>query len=66
MVVDTSAIFAIIAQEPDSARCRNAMINATSLAICATTALEARIVLKSRKGFDAVREFNSMLSGAGS
>ncbi len=65
MVLDTSAIVAAIAAEPDGARFQEAMLGAASLTISAVTVLEARIVLQIRYGGGAVREFDEMLENAG-
>jgi ribonuclease VapC len=64
MVLDTSAIVATIAHEPDGARFQNAMLDAATLAISSVTVLETRIVLHSRHGPAAVREFDEMLENA--
>ncbi len=65
MVLDTSAIIAAIAMEPDAIRFRSAILGATSLAISAVTVLESKIVLQSRHGKAAVDAFDQMLEGAG-
>ncbi len=65
MILDTSAIVAILTSEPDVARFQNAMLNASSMAISSVTALETRIVLHSRFGAEAVGEFDEMLDNAG-
>jgi ribonuclease VapC len=65
MILDTSAIVATISGEPDGPQLQGAMIRAASLAISAVTALETKIVLQSRHGADAVREFNDMLENSG-
>lgn len=65
MVLDTSAIVAAIAMEPDAVRFRAAMLGATSLAMSAAAVLESRIVLRSRHGDAAVDAFDQMLDGAG-
>jgi ribonuclease VapC len=64
MVVDTSAIVAAIAMEPDAVRFRAAMLGATSLAMSAATVLESKIVLHSRHGTAAVDAFDQMLEDA--
>ncbi len=64
MVLDSSAIVATIANEPDGARYLNALIAATSLVISSITVLETRIVLHSRHGAEAVRAFEEMLESA--
>jgi ribonuclease VapC len=54
--LDTSAIVAAIANEPDGARFQQAMLTAAWLTISYVTALETRIVLQSRHG-DAFRRY---------
>jgi uncharacterized protein with PIN domain len=61
MVLDTSAIIAAIADEPDGACFQQAMLGAVSLTISSVTVLETRIVLQSRHGDKAVHEFDEML-----
>ena len=65
MVLDTSAIVAILADEPDAAIFREALINATSISISAVTVLEAQIVLHSRYGAKAVQQLDEMLENSG-
>jgi len=65
MILDTSAIVAAIADEPDRARFQDAMLGAASLAISSVTVLETRVVLHSRYGEAAVEEFDAMLENAG-
>jgi ribonuclease VapC len=65
MILDTSVIVATVAGEPDASRFQEAMIRAASLSISAVTVLETRIVLYSRHGAEAVREFEHMLQNAG-
>ncbi|HJU17655.1 MAG TPA: type II toxin-antitoxin system VapC family toxin [Stellaceae bacterium] len=65
MVLDTSAIVAAITNEPDGARLQEAILGAASLVISSVTVLETRIVLQSRHGAEAVREFDEMLKNAG-
>jgi ribonuclease VapC len=65
MVLDTSAIIAAIADEPDGAGFQQAMLGAASLTISSVTVLETRIVLQSRHGDEAVHEFDEMLDNAG-
>ncbi|HEU0155025.1 MAG TPA: type II toxin-antitoxin system VapC family toxin [Stellaceae bacterium] len=63
--MDTSAIVAAIANEADGTRFRQAMLGAASLIISSVTVLETRIVLQSRHGDEAVREFDEMLENSG-
>lgn len=65
MILDTSAIVAAIAGEPDGRRYQDAMLAAPSLAISSMTVLETRIVLHARHGPEAVGAFDSMIESAG-
>jgi ribonuclease VapC len=65
MILDTSAIVAAIANEPDGSRFQDAMLGAGAVAISSVIVLETRIVLQSRHGAEAVREFDEMLEQAG-
>jgi uncharacterized protein with PIN domain len=65
MVLDTSAIVAAIANEPDGTRFQQAMLGSAPLTISSITVLETRTVLQSRHGDEAVREFDEMLENAG-
>ncbi len=64
MILDTSAIVATIAGEPDAAHFQNAMLGAGALAMSAVTALESRIVLYGRYGAKAVEAFEDLVAGA--
>ncbi len=64
MVVDTSAVVATVANEPDGTRFQNAMLGAQSVVISSVTVLETRIVLHVRHGAEAVREFDEMIENA--
>lgn len=61
MVLDTSAIVAAVANEPNHERFREAMRNATSLTMSSISVLETRIVLHGRYGPAAVHEFDAVL-----
>jgi ribonuclease VapC len=65
MVLDTSAIIAAIANEPDGSRYQQAMFDADSLFISAVTVLETQIVLFARFGSEAVDLFDELLEKAG-
>lgn len=64
MVLNTSAVIAVITNEPDGARFQQAMLGATST-ISSITVLETKIVLQSRHGDEALDEFDGMLKSAG-
>jgi|SRR5579859_2681227 len=65
MILDTSAIVAILADEPDAATFQEALINAASISISAVTVLETRIVLHTRYGEKAVQQLDEMLENSG-
>ena len=65
MVIDTSAIFAAIANEPDAEVYRRAIKAAPVKLISAQTLLETRIVLFSRLGAGALDIFERLIESAG-
>jgi len=65
MVIDTSAIFAIIAQETDSVRYRDAIKTPPLRLISAVTLLEITIVLLSKHGAAAIDVFEELLREGG-
>jgi len=64
MVIDTSAIVAAIAGEPDSTRYRDAIKNADIRLLSAVTFLETRIVLFARLGPPAVAALSDLIDQA--
>jgi ribonuclease VapC len=65
MVIDTSAIFAAIAGEPDGGLYRRAIISAPLRLISAVTLLETQIVLVSRSGEAAISLLQELVEQAG-
>jgi ribonuclease VapC len=65
MVIDTSAVFAAIANEPDGSIYREAIKTARIRLMSAVTLLETRIVLQSRLGADAIATFDVLIERAG-
>ena len=65
MVIDTSAIFAAVANEPDSGIYRSAIKSAQLRLISAVTLLETEIVLLARGGNDAVAILRELIERAG-
>jgi ribonuclease VapC len=65
MILDSSAIIAAIADEPDSVQFQTAIDGAQSLAIAAITVLETRIVLHARRQPLLAQAFDVMLQRAG-
>jgi len=62
MVVDTSALFAVLNNEPLSARVEAAMLAAPRLAISAATLVEASIVADSKRHPDGMAELDLLLN----
>ena len=65
MVIDTSAIFAALAGEPDGDLYRKAIKAAPVRLMSAVTLLETRIVLFARFGPDAITAFDELMDLAG-
>lgn len=61
MVIDTSAIVAILRNEPDAARLETALVADPVRLVPATCVLEARMVLVSRRGEHALAEIDLWL-----
>lgn len=61
MVIDTSAIVAILRNEPEAARLERALVSETIRLVPATCVLEARMVLVSRRGEHALAEIDLWL-----
>lgn len=64
MVIDTSAILAILLSEPDSDRMQRAIDGADSLRISAASVLEASLVIESRFGDAGRKALDSWLDSA--
>jgi ribonuclease VapC len=64
MVIDTSALLAILLGEPERGRFLEAIIQAETRWISAANALETGIVLEARRGEAAGREFDLFLHEA--
>ncbi len=62
MIVDTSALVAVLTGEPDAERLLDLMIGADRLAVSAATLVEASIVLESRWGPEAVSDLHALLA----
>ncbi|TIQ37082.1 MAG: type II toxin-antitoxin system VapC family toxin [Mesorhizobium sp.] len=61
MVIDTSAIVAILRSEPETARLERAVVSDPIRLVPATCVLEARMVLVSRRGEHALAEIDLWL-----
>lgn len=64
MVIDTSAILAILNGEPEAETFTDAILNDSTRLMSAGTALEISIVVRARKGQQAIKELDSFLSMA--
>ena len=64
MIVDTSALIAILQDEPQRRAFNEAIEAANSRAISAATLVEASIVLEARFGAEAVRDLDFLVSKA--
>lgn len=65
MIIDTSALIAILLGEPEAERLARAVSAAPNAAISAFTALEAGIVIEAKKGEAGGRELDLLLHRAG-
>jgi ribonuclease VapC len=65
MVVDTSALVALILDEPEADRFRGLVADATSLKVSTVSVLEASLALEARISPDAGRELDLFLSATG-
>ena len=61
MIIDSSAILAVLFQEPDAQRFMEAIASAPSLSISGATLLETTIVLESRQGPAASHQLDTFL-----
>lgn len=62
MIVDTSALVAVITGEPDAERYLDAMVSADELGVPATALVEASEVLQARQGDEAVADLHALLA----
>ena len=61
MAVDTSAIIAILLQEPDAERFSRALAEAPSRLVSVATLLEASMVIETRKGPEGGRDLDLLI-----
>ena len=64
MVVDTSALLAMLFEEPEAEACRSALANDSRRLISAATLLEAAVVVEARKGPEGARELDLFIHRA--
>lgn len=61
IVIDTSALAAIVFNEPERDAFLDIVLTANSVLICTATVLETRLVVQSRKGAQGVQILNELL-----
>lgn len=65
MVIDTSAIIAILTDEPERRIFNEAIESTDSCMMSAASFVEASIVIESSRGYDGLRDFDLFLASAG-
>lgn len=65
VVLDSSALVAVLLREPDAALFNAALLTAAETALSTVNMLEARTVLHARKGAEAVAEFDGLITRLG-
>lgn len=65
MVIDTSAVIAILNDEPERRSFNAAIEQAETCLISAASFVEVSMVLEARKGYEGVRDFDLFVSRAG-
>ena len=65
MVIDTSAVLAILQGEPERRRCLEAIEDADSVRMLVANFVESSIVIESRYGVPGLRDLDSLLARAG-
>ena len=65
MILDTSALLAVLLGEPDASRFEKAIAMGTPCCMSVASVLEAAIVVESRGGIAAGRELDALLENAG-
>ncbi len=62
MIVDTSALVAVILGEPDAERYLGAMASADAVSVSAASLTEALIVVEARQGREAANDLSALLA----
>jgi len=65
MVIDTSAVIAILTNEPERQSFNEAVDKATSRMMSAASFVEASIVIEGSRGYDGLRDFDLFVASAG-
>lgn len=64
MIIDTSAIVAILSDEPERQVFNEAIERADTCLMSTATFVEASIVIESSRGYDGLRDFDLLLAAA--
>ena len=62
MIVDTSALLAILFEEPEGRRLDVTIVRTSDCRMCSANLLEASMILQSRKGQDGVRDLDLLMA----
>jgi ribonuclease VapC len=62
MIVDTSALLAILFEEPEGQRLDVTIVKTADCRMCSANLLEASLILQSRKGQDGVRDLDLLMA----
>ena len=65
MILDTSALLAVLFDEPDADRYERAIASATTCRMSVANYLEATMVVESRMGVDGGRQLDDLMETAG-
>lgn len=65
IVIDTSAVLAILNDEPERRSFNELIENAEGCLISAASFVETSIVLEARKGYEGIRDFDLFIAQAG-
>jgi ribonuclease VapC len=62
MIVDTSALLAILFEEPEGKRLDVTIVRTAHCRMCSASLLETSMILQSRKGQDGVRDLDLLIA----
>ncbi len=65
MVIDTSAIIAILSDEPERRTFNDTIGRAETCVMSTATFIEASIVMESSRGYEGLRDFDLLVASAG-
>lgn len=65
MIIDTSAVIAILSDEPERLAFNESIEGAHSCSMSVVSFVEASIVIESKRGYDGLRDFDLFIASAG-